>query len=252
LAYSIRRFFFLGILAIRTIIARICDLGYACIYKSDSYYISMARRTSNGRERLKKALQLRSKLVAEGAYGPSLDRERYFGIVVGHDSSTGDTLSYIEENERYEFMSEAEEIRENALASGYRAEILATTERDRALSFLSRVSMTDVVLIGHGQLGRLNLGESGLGWWHVARSMDHLKQGYFIQRHCGVLWQAVNVAVGTFAMADMRNVIAPAGEPFTPQDLYDEEANQLLQPVYTRKEHTYEELVTMYPQFSKR
>lgn len=212
----------------------------------------MARSKKTDRERLKKAIELRSKLASEGAYGPSLEQERHLGIVVAIDSFAGDTLSYVEENERYEFISEAEEIKESAIASGYRAEILATTERDSVLSFISKVSMTDVVLIGHGQLGRLNIGDSGLGWWHVARSMNHLKQGYFIQRHCGVLWQPINVAVGTFAMADMRNVIAPAGEVFTPQDLSDEVANHLLRPVYSHQDHTYEELVTMYPQFLKR
>lgn len=210
----------------------------------------MSRKNSNDYGRLHKALRLRQGLLESKSFGPDIQSHRHLGIVIAGDDTES---AYLEEDfceeEQVEFASEAEEILERARAIGMQAEILHAEVREDVLSFIGEISMTDVLLIGHGQLGSYRLSAHDLNWWHIARSRDHLKQGYFVQRHCGVLWQKLNVAVGTFSVSDMRHVIAPVGQYFVPTSL-DDEANGLLRPVYQEPHHTYQDLVEMYPKSS--
>lgn len=197
----------------------------------------MARK-NNDKDRLAKAVYKRRLLIESKEFGPPTDNHRNIGIVVAVATSANDkSQDYVEHTE------EAESILELSRKVGYDAEVKVTDNRNEALGFISNRALTDLVFIGHGHLAQLDFDEQKMNWWHIARSLDHLKQGFVIQRHCGVRWNKMNIALGTFAVSNMMQVIAPVGEVFQPLSLKDDNTNSLLMPVYLKSELTHSELL---------
>ena len=94
---------------------------------------------------------------------------------------------------------------------------------------LSNPEVAGLITIGHGNIGDFWLeGGEHIGWDKVAKLTKYLKQGEFVQRMCGNFPFASSVPLGTFAVSDQRNVIAPTGEVI--DDLKPDES--LFGPVY--------------------
>ncbi len=105
--------------------------------------------------------------------------------------------------------------------------------------------VTDVALIGHGSLGCLWAdGGRYFDWQAAAKAASYLKQGQIEQRMCGNLPSKIGkageikaeelphkytVALGTFAVTNLSNVLAAAGREVPEVDPPDD----LFQPVYS-------------------
>lgn len=195
-------------------------------------------RGNNDKKRLLRAATKRQELFEKGELSPSPDTDRHVGILVAASTDNVRLLQLRKDTETIEFIEEAK-------SSGYEASLRITGDRDDALLFIGRRAITDLVFVGHGQFSHIELDDENLSWWHLARHLDHIKQGNVIQRHCGLRWSAMNIALGTFAVTDMRNVISPVGREFVPQYPNDNEANSLLVSAYDKPNLSYEELVAI-------
>jgi hypothetical protein len=105
--------------------------------------------------------------------------------------------------------------------------------------------ITDIILIGHGSIGCLWVDGGRYFDWHMAAKAAHtLKQGRIEQRMCGNLPPKTgktrdmkaesiphkySVALGTFAVSNLGNVLAAAGREVSEINPPDE----LFQPIYT-------------------
>ena len=105
--------------------------------------------------------------------------------------------------------------------------------------------VTDMILIGHGSLGCLWAdGGRYFDWHDAAKSASYLKQGRIEQRMCGNLPpkdgkvsetgleglpHKYAVALGTFAVTDLTNVLAAAGREVQEVDPPDD----IFQPIYS-------------------
>ena len=117
-----------------------------------------------------------------------------------------------------------------------------------AVDFLQALrdpSISTIFTIGHGSLSLLYLPspetENEMDWLDVASTVDHLKTGEFIQRHCGHLTRDLPVPLGLFAMTDHFNVVAPVGRYFHPRGLQHPH-NQFMRPVTTKKSMSYRDI----------
>lgn len=100
---------------------------------------------------------------------------------------------------------------------------------DMKLDF-ANPEVTDLILIGHGSIDSLWVDGSNkyFSWHQAAKTTTDLKQGKIEQRMCGNFPLGYNVALGTFAVSRLTNVIAAPGTivpDFNPSD-------ELFQPVY--------------------
>lgn len=189
------------------------------------------KRKTTDHGRLERAVCKREKLLESAEFSAPLE-DRHYGILVASPDIDKEKLKEVGLDSEFEFVDEGEMMREFYREIGHDASMAVVTDRDSAMSFIINRRYTDLVMIGHGVLGRLMLDDNNLSWWHISRGLDHLKTGCFYQRHCGFRWDRLNIALGTFAVSDMTNVYASVGMPFQKEfeDYY--EYNDGLDPVY--------------------
>jgi len=201
-------------------------------------------RTKTDKSRLFRAFELRRERLEKRELSNPIE-DRHVGIVVASATTDIELLKTVPFEDEKEFIDEAEQIREEAIRENYQASIIAAKNRQGVINFCGNRSITDLVFIGHGHLAQLHLSDNRLNWWHLARGLDHLKQGYVVQRHCGVLWNNLNIALGTFAVSDMTRVIAPFGQQFVPESLTDESDNSLLRSVYPQDNMPFDQVLKL-------
>ncbi len=132
------------------------------------------------------------------------------------------------------FLREALQFKELAKSHGRNARVFTDADEHAMAEVLADPEATDVVTIGHGSLAGFYVPNQrdGIFDWHDASTAStHLKTGFFMQRHCGGIERNLTVPLGTFTLADVRNVVAPVNESFEPQTLDDQE-NDKLTPVF--------------------
>ncbi len=198
-------------------------------------------RNSTDSKRLKRAHKKWLGLRESGKL--SAPEGTHYGIVVSSDWDRK-TENHKKKN-HLEYVAEAEEQADRLRADNREVTIgIARTGQDLA-KIVGNRAISDLFFIGDGTLSNFWFPgkNKSFTWWNMSRSMDHLKNGYVIQRHCGVRWSALNVALGTFAVRDMRNVLAPVGEEFLPESLDDEAANYLIGPVYGNEVESFDYLL---------
>lgn len=141
----------------------------------------------------------------------------------------------------------------------FRAEALALAGRfrevgrravvglDVGFSDITRVlqdpTISDVHLIGHGTLSTFDVRVSGPAapyytWEHVSTDANHLKQGLFVQRMCGVIRCDFSPPLGLFAVSRHCQVYAAVGEHFEPESI-DDEVNLRLRPLILEGQMSY-------------
>ena len=113
-------------------------------------------------------------------------------------------------------------------------------------------SISHVLLIGHGCLSSVEVenptsDDARLDWENLAAMADHLKTGSFIQRMCGTTPRKLNVPLGLMVVSEHRNVLAPLGESFAPQDTADPQ-NELVKPVTRLARMEYADIKRDFPQ----
>ncbi len=111
---------------------------------------------------------------------------------------------------------------------------------------MSDRGISDVTLVGHGSLSHVVLDDERFNWFDMARTTEHLKMGRFTARTCGGQFTDLNVPLGWPIMSRASDVIAAAGHNFRPKSINDS-ANELLQPVTTQDDLTYEDVKRLFP-----
>jgi hypothetical protein len=107
---------------------------------------------------------------------------------------------------------------------------------------ISDPEVSDLVLIGHGHIGDLGTDEGNhFSAFDVAKSAKYLKQGKIEQRICGHFRTPFSVPLGTFALADQRNLIAPLG--YKIDDINPDES--LFVAVYEQAQNSADDIRTL-------
>lgn len=120
--------------------------------------------------------------------------------------------------EREIFADEAMTIARLLELKGYDSEVIHGITAEGLDNVLTDPIVSDVVLIGHGNLSNVFLdnGEK-YDWRRVSQTADHLKMGDFVQRFCGNNMRMMSVPLGTFAVSKHFNVYAAVGTSFEPE-----------------------------------
>lgn len=124
------------------------------------------------------------------------------------------------------FADEAEHFKRLANVLGKKATVTSgITLETLQESVLQRRDVSDVMLIGNGSFSHI-WGDNGVAidWNDLAVSTNHLKQGEFIQRFCGIFNRSLNTPFSTFAVTDPRKIYAPVGKLFAPEINEDDES----------------------------
>lgn len=111
---------------------------------------------------------------------------------------------------------------------------------------LRDVEVSDMMFIGHGTIDEFWLDDNhSLGWRRVAKYARYLKQGRIEQRMCGSFNHYSAVPMGTFALVDQRDLIAPLGEVI--DDVCPDEA--LFEPVYDKPSNSIHDILNLIRYF---
>lgn len=115
---------------------------------------------------------------------------------------------------------EAKRIGKFVTKQGRHAELILDFGYDDIKFVLQDPQISDVVVIGHGALPEVFIKDKPLSevfdWEDVSKHADHLKQGYFIQRHCGGYSRDLSAPLGMFAVSDFSHVHAAPGHVIRP------------------------------------
>ncbi|MEP6710528.1 MAG: hypothetical protein ABJA64_02320 [Candidatus Saccharibacteria bacterium] len=110
---------------------------------------------------------------------------------------------------------------------------------DDAIDVIKDTSVSSIVTIGHGDLSSIYIDrEHKLDWGDVSRESTHLKTGVFTQRQCGQFLRDLSVPMGTFVMANHKQVHAVAGDSFTPEN-YGPREEDKIKPLHSEERLSY-------------
>lgn len=152
-------------------------------------------------------------------------------------------------SDRTIFNTEAQGLGEVLAEHGHNPKVFLNATEIDMKTVLQDPSFSDIIVIGHGSFSHLSMKKADGGIWYdwrdVSRDSTHLKLGQFVQRHCGHNTMHLPVPLGTFAVASLTQVIAPTGEPFSPDSLTDP-INKLLQPVSSKPWLPYDQVIAAF------
>lgn len=147
------------------------------------------------------------------------------------------------------FRKEALKIADLTIEEGGDVEVVLNARVSDFEDILREPYVSDVIVIGHGDLSSLWISNPDNGdnydWRYVSNDADHLKTGSFTQRHCGIFNRKLSVPLGAFAVADQRSVIAPVGHFFSPRGLGHDD-NMLLTTISPLSQLNYEYIRSNY------
>lgn len=153
---------------------------------------------------------------------------------------------YDSETQWQAFHDEADRFAE--LGAGYYGglEVRRSAKLSEIKDDLRDKEVSDMVFIGHGSIDKfwLDNGHS-LGWGRVAKYAKYLKQGRLEQRMCGNFNHFSAVPMGTFALWDQRDLVAPLGEEI--DDVCPDET--LFGPVYDKPNNSTDDILNLIRYF---
>jgi hypothetical protein len=158
----------------------------------------------------------------------------------------GDSES-VREKELEMYKDEAYIISDALYEEGYDVELIEGPTKLDFFDVLDDRRVSSVITIGSGSLQSLILDVKDndiiqtVTWRDVARTMSHLKLGFFEQRQCGhIMPKCAAIPLGVLAMAEFSSVSAAAGEYFTPEVAYGN--NDKIRQITTMPFLTYKEI----------
>lgn len=195
-------------------------------------------------ERLREAHAKWALLAEQG--NTSVPREAGYVAIVSSAHLPGyDTQPPDEESGRYfdqftAFHEDASDHAKYCTDTGRKVELIEGASYGDMEAILRDERCTDVILIGNGSYRSFMLPGQSMTWWNASQTADHLKLGMFYQRTCGHFNDfKLNVALGTFVVANLRNIWAATGKL-----IEDRHPNpNYFRPVYGRSYHTADELI---------
>ncbi|HRF28761.1 MAG TPA: hypothetical protein PL051_03935 [Candidatus Saccharibacteria bacterium] len=162
-------------------------------------------------------------------------------------SWTRDDIPMSPEAQRGAMEEAAEYLAERAQQEGVYDDIDIRHHATKAtlLDAIEDDEVAGITLVGHGNISTFHTADaSSLKWFTAAAHTDHLKQGGIEQRMCGRVYKG-EAALGTFLVADQRNILAAAGTNVG--DLVDDE--EFFVPVYQKPQNTPDEIQALHERF---
>ena len=195
------------------------------------------------RKQFRRAYEKRQRLLDEERFSAA----RHVGVLaVGFSLYSIGETSAERLNEFQVFSNEADLICRKATKQGRPIDLYRGLDRRVMNQIFTDPSISDIVLIGHGNLSKLYLDDGDeYDWRDAHRVSTHLKQGVFIQRFCGNTLRNLSVPLATFAMRDHRNIIAAPRQSFQPEIDPSDEA--LLRPVSDIETLQYDDIKRLFP-----
>lgn len=141
----------------------------------------------------------------------------------------------------------AEYLQERAQQEGVYSDIDIRRHASKAtlLETIEDDEVAGITLVGHGNISTFHTTDaSSLKWFTAAAHTDHLKQGGIEQRMCGRVYKG-EATLGTFLVADQRNILAAPG--INIGDLVDDE--ELFVPVYDKSQNTPDEIQALHERY---
>lgn len=182
---------------------------------------------------LEKAVIQHDRRLSEGKLSLPSEIGKLVIVVSGAVDNNRSALS--PDQQRNAFNNEADELASNR--KNLHADVIVKRKAtELELGFdLSDKEVSDIILIGHGNIGDFWLANGGhFGWRQVANYARNLKQGKIEQRICGNFPRKDSVPLATFGVSDQRRLIAPLGHVID-----DEFPNEsLFEPVYKNEVNT--------------
>lgn len=141
------------------------------------------------------------------------------------------------------FREEAETIADSEFAKQYdTTEVMPAVNKLDVDMALADFEVSGVVLIGHGTIAALRLHQDKyMNWYDASRATKQLKLGHFVQRMCGGFGIYESVPLGTFVVADQRNVLAAVG--MAVDDLHPDDS--LFAPVFDKPVNSFDDIVAL-------
>lgn len=160
--------------------------------------------------KLEKATAHHEKLLEMERFSLPIDQGK---LAIMHSYGTTVNSEFSADEQKRIFREEAEEVAAGDWAAQY-ADVSVhpvASNLDMDLALMDR-EVAGVVLVGHGTIAayRMLAGEY-YNWESATRAVRELKLGHFVQRTCGEFRVPRSVPLGTFVVADRRNLIAPVG-----------------------------------------
>lgn len=206
---------------------------------------------ASDRVQFERAMNYWEELHLEGAYSVPLSIGKT-AIIVSFDQtySTG-------ESEKKTFTEEAYVLACTEREFGRESEVVIDAKGSDIARILQDPYFVNVVTIGHGSLSYLyinnNMAQSSSNrydWRDVSADADHLKSGFFVQRHCGHAVRKLSVPLGVFAMSAHNHVLASGNEAFMPTDMPRSIISQLTMLAISER-LSYEEVKRTFPYTQK-
>lgn len=166
-----------------------------------------------------------------------------------HDSRSfsGEDVVLVLEQEQQLYRDEAYIIANTLAAEGQKVEIVDSPTKTDFIDIIEDPQVVNVITIGSGSLQSLILDIDddnmlhSVTWRDIAKSMDHLKLGYFEQRQCGhIMPKCAAIPLGVLAMSSFSKVYAAAGKFFTPAFAYGD--NESIVQITPKPFLTYKEI----------
>jgi len=127
-------------------------------------------------------------------------------------SNRADLLSHVPAEDQIQaFHNEADALKDHYLSYYDTVEIRRKAVKNDISMDLSDKDTSGLTLIGHGNIGDFWLEGRDHLTWRDPSSAKCLKMGEFIQRTCGNFTNSLTVPLGTFAVHEQSNYIAPVG-----------------------------------------
>lgn len=140
------------------------------------------------------------------------------------------------------YRKEAAALAKRAELDEKHAEIIYNPGHCDFRAILQDPTFSDIVTVGDGSLSSFDIHNEidpeQFDWLDAITAASHLKQGTFVQRHCGHFSRSLNVPLGSFVTADPANVHAPVGLYYNGRGLYHHESGNIV-PVFTGIELAY-------------
>ena len=193
---------------------------------------------------LRRAISDHQKKLDEGSFSLSPE-EGKLAVLASWGTTTNSEYSAKEQIRI--FRTEAERVAASPLAAAYAAAEVVQVAGKMDVDFvLADPEVAGMVLVGHGNIAELRLHhDKHMIWWETARATRQLKLGHFVQRMCGHFETSDSLPMGTFAVADQRNIVAALGVPI--DDKYPDES--LFRTVYDESMNDAESILAVRNQY---
>lgn len=197
---------------------------------------------ASDRAQYNRALRRWDELHAENAYSVPVEHGKV-AILSSNFQMEGYSCGV---DEAEAFLNDALNLQEELRSCEIEADVFYPYTLDEAAYVLEQPMYSSVVTIGNGDLSSTYTSSGDkLDWHFVAQNATHLKEGNFIQRHCGHAIRTLPVPLGTFALTRHSNVLAAF--EYTLPTIIDEGDERMIKRLHRYRRLGYHTIKYLFP-----